>query len=330
MRLAFSQQLFRILSLHLCSNVATLGLMHPFAVATPLRPPELQSDVPQTLLLRARLQPNDVDRVIGVADQQTLEELHHVLAVCFGMKGEYPSTFWRRLPDQDCLVPLDASSQRQREQLLPATCIHEVASLMDAVEFHWGLWQVEFELLDVYPRDAATPAAVCIAGEGEGLDGTLLSTSRINVELAGGLVDEVLGRVHAEVRDLIRAGELWDFIPLLQALDLPDPCAQAAEGGHLSPAMDPELAHLPVETSQLGRVAWWSLLLGLVCMNEHSDLVALNVMEEATGCSGWTWPQLLGACAASVSELEHLGGIGNRVLSPVERIALFKELLRAR
>lgn len=309
--------------------------MHPFAVATPLRPPELVSDAPQTLLLRARLQPNEVDRIIGVADQQTLEELHSILAICFGMKGEHPSTFWRRLPSQ---AGSEQSGEEQgaevrgadTEQLLPATCIHEVAGHFDTVEFHWGLWQVKFELLDAYPRDAATPAAVCIAGEGESLDGTPFSTARINVELAGGLVNEVLARVNEEVRDLIRAGELWDFIPLLQALDLPDPTVQARNGSHLSPALDPELSHLPVETTQLGRVAWWSLLLGLVCMNEHSDLVALTVIEEATGRSGWTWPQLLGACAASVGELERLGGIGEDVLAPVERIALFKELLRAR
>ncbi|MCQ9352847.1 hypothetical protein NQ015_07775 [Corynebacterium sp. 153RC1] len=281
--------------------MATLEVVHSFASVSQLRPARHQLPVREqrTALLHAHLQQTEVDRLIGVADGQSLSELEHVLETCFGLQGAHPTTFL--LGEQR--LPKDA-------------CVHTFLHGGDeAVEFRWGLWRIEVKCVETYPRDAATPEAVCIGGDGNGLDGSAFSTGKINVALSGAVVDQVLAAAHPEVRALVEGTEMWDFIPLLHALDLRTQDAHEGFG-------------LPVEKDHTARLAWWALLLGLVCMNEFSEHVAVSTMEQATGQKGWTFAELLAACPESVAHLEELGGVGQRLLSPVERIALYRDLLR--
>lgn len=148
------------------------------------------------------------------------------------------------------------------------------------------------------PRDASTPDAVCLAGDfvPESADGRLtrsvsaversgravptalvfaadsgqnhripreVDIAAVNVALAGEeAVKEILTGIAPELRELLCQGDLYEFTPLLQALDMSRP-AQVPEG--VRGALD----RIPVETSVVGRAAAWSRIVALSTLSDR-------------------------------------------------------------
>ncbi|HCT14304.1 MAG TPA: hypothetical protein DIW82_05790 [Corynebacterium nuruki] len=142
------------------------------------------------------------------------------------------------------------------------------------------------------PRDGHTPDAVCLAGSfapdpgaaadhPAGVPGDV-DLAAVNVALAGKeTVDEVLAELDPELADLIRAGALYEFIPLLQALDLERP-AQVPDRTRAV------LAGLPAETTADGRAAAWARIIALSTLSERDavDAIAATLL----GSLGITGP----------------------------------------
>jgi len=152
------------------------------------------------------------------------------------------------------------------------------------------------------PRDDHTPDAVCLAG-GFAPDGDApadpesfpvpgmvdhpvglprdVDLAAVNVALTGEeTVAEILGELNPELRALLLGGDLYEFTPLLQALDLGRP-AQVGE------ATRRVLENFPAETTPVGRAAAWSRVVALSTLSdrETADEVTAMLMA-ALGASG--------------------------------------------
>ncbi|AKK02096.1 hypothetical protein [Corynebacterium epidermidicanis] len=246
----------------------------------------------RSLIIRAGIRGTDVYRHIGVDEQLSLGELHEVLDVCFGFEGG-PWSF----PDFDSADPI------------PDTC-----------SYRWGLWEVDLQVIDIYPRDRGTPRALCIGGSGALGDATF-DLAAINRDLTGrATIEEVLSLTKPQLRAMIERAELFDFVPLLQALDL----TQARH--HLD-------LPLPLERDPAGRDAFWSLVLVLSCFAEPD--VTDNLLETTMATLGWVEddgtplraPAIRALCAESLQQLARVGAYGRHAKSPVERLDIYRELL---
>lgn len=103
--------------------------------------------------------------------------------------------------------------------------------------------------------------------EGSGYPAKLVDIERVNVELAGeDPVENVLANLKPELAKLLKKYQLFQFIPLLQALDLDRPAIvdeQVAE----------QLADLPVERNSKARAAAWARIIALSTLGSE-DVVA--------------------------------------------------------
>lgn len=152
-------------------------------------------------------------------------------------------------------------------------------------------------------RDGHTPDAVCLAGgftpdtapgqdatETPGEDAVTCNApgevdhpvglprdvdlAAVNVALTGEeTVTEILGELDPELHELLLSGDLYEFTPLLQALDLGRP-AQISEQAHRV------LEQFPAETSRVGRAAAWSRVVALSALSDRatSDEVTAMLM----------------------------------------------------
>ncbi|ANE02943.1 hypothetical protein [Corynebacterium crudilactis] len=266
-----------------------------------------------TLIVRATNVQADgeVHRHIGLNSAMSLDELHKVLNIVFGVGGEQSP--WR-FEDQ-FRQPLDPS-ETLGEFLLGAG---------DFLFYFWGLWQINLHCVEFYPRDNGTPRALCIGGSG-GL-GTDFDQASINAELTGtDTIRDVLSSVRPEVIDLVDRTGVFDFIPLLQALDLKrEPLIDAIR--HRT------CRTLPVENSAEASDAFWSCVLALSCLG--NDELFTEVIESTMGTLGWVAddgsplraPEITSACATSLAILAELGGYGPQQLAPVDRLDIYRELL---
>lgn len=111
----------------------------------------------------------------------------------------------------------------------------------------------------VEPRDIATEAADYPA--------KVVDLKRVNVELVGeDPVENVMANLKPELARLLKEYQLFQFIPLLQALDLDRPALvdeQVAE----------QLADLPVEKTPKARAAAWARIIALSTLGAE-DVVA--------------------------------------------------------
>ncbi|MGO1437493.1 MAG: hypothetical protein ACTHVX_08100 [Candidatus Corynebacterium faecigallinarum] len=128
-------------------------------------------------------------------------------------------------------------------------------------------------------RDDHTPEAVCLAGDfipeqgvrtGDGRqDGASgiprdVDLAAVNVTLTGEeTVEQILAGITPELRDLLLAGDLYEFTPLLQALDLERP-AQVSDG------IQSVLSTLPAETTPVGRAAAWARIVALSTLSDRA------------------------------------------------------------
>lgn len=143
------------------------------------------------------------------------------------------------------------------------------------------------------PRDEHTPEAVCLAGSfssdpGPGLPTCVIPApgdldqksglprevdlAAVNVALTGEEnVNEILGGLNPELRALLLDGDLLEFTPLLQALDLGRPA-------QISPAVSEVLAGFPVESSRVGRAAAWSRVVALSVLTDRGTTDEVTAM----------------------------------------------------
>ncbi|MDU0479688.1 hypothetical protein QVA66_10630 [Staphylococcus chromogenes] len=246
----------------------------------------------RSLIIWAGIRGADVYRHIGVDEQLTLGELHEILDVCFGFEGG-PWSFPGHQPSDP--IPNSGS-------------------------YRWGLWEVDLQVIDAYPRDKGTPRALCIGGSGAlGTDD--FDLPGVNQALTGRTtIDQVLALTKPQLRAMIERAELFDFVPLLQAIDL----SQAQHDLDLP---------LPLERDPAGRDAFWSLVLVLSCFTEPD--VADDLLETTMATLGWVEddgsplraPAIRALCAESIQQLARVGGYGRHAKSPVERLDIYRELL---
>lgn len=241
-------------------------------------------------------------RVIGLRDTLKLAGVAEVIKTCFGFDAASPQSFYR------C-----------GEQLSMNDCLHEHVAAIRAgqLEYDWGLWRVRLSILGTYSREASTPEAVCLGGSGNLYEPDApVDTARINMAIGG------LSHAHEEVVSIIQRPQETGLIPLLQALGLEDEPHHAVPGLHA----------LPVEQSREARDAWWSLVIGMVCLG--GEALRLRVAGRLMRKLGWqeelTDERIRELCGASISKLEEVGGCGTHALSAVERIDIYRELLRKR
>ncbi|MEJ6550132.1 hypothetical protein PQI66_11305 [Corynebacterium sp. USCH3] len=188
-------------------------------------------------------------------------------------------------------------------------------------------------------RDDNTPDAVCLAGEfipGESparTPGTLVSTgtagsslgavvvprdvdlAAVNVALAGEeTVGQILDGLAPELRTLLLDGDLYEFTPLLQALDLgrpaqvPDSVREALDG-------------IPAETSPLGRAAAWSRIVALSTLSDRAT--ADEISEMLMSALGFTRADAdiapgggrLSTDPLSAAEIRGLSSVTGRILA---------------
>lgn len=254
----------------------------------------------------------EVHRQIGLNDALPLHELHEILILSCALTGAAPWHF-----------------TRDGERLDPACHVHDfLRGEGDELLFHWGLWQFTLRTVHTYPRDRGTPRALCIGGSGAFGDADF-DLAAINAALTGRkTIEEVLANTTAAVRSLIERSEIFDFVPLLQALDL------KREVG-VSEDVRARLAGLPAEQGAVAADAFWTVILALASMSEEEAL-RVDIVESTMAALGWTGAggaKLSGVeigelCRESLAVLAEVGGYGEDALAPVDRLDIYRELLR--
>ena len=259
----------------------------------------------------------EVHRHIGVNDGLHLADLHDVLVTAFGLEEERGATPWHfsTLDDRD--ERLDAADELHRH----------FTDEGDSIAYHFGLWDIIITAVESYPRDVGTPRALCVGGSGV-FGGTEFDLAAINAELTGTTtIREVLAATAPAVRGIIDRSGIFDFVPLLQALDLLREVA-------LPDDVSTVLADLPVEPDPPSQDAFWSVVLGLACMSD--ELLGNHVLETTMAALGWedddgtalSSGRIRDLCAGSLAKLADVGGCGPDALSPVDRLDIYRELLR--
>lgn len=268
-----------------------------------------------TLILQvSNVQPDaEVHRHMGVTDAATFAELHKVLGVVFGLDASpEEASPWHFY----CVTKRINPEHRLRDFLRREG---------DTVQLQWGLWEFTLSVAEVYPRDAGTPRALCVGGSGS-FPGTRFDLTGINAALTGEeTISEVLRLVRPEVRSVIERSRLYDFVPLLQALDLARP---------VDPALAQRVSGLPREVTELGRDAFWCVVLALACLGEET----LTAHVAATTMEALGWVEDDGSaisamsvreyCPASVERLLELRACGPDQLSALDRLDIYRALLR--
>lgn len=276
-----------------------------------LRP---RSGVRATLILRVSAMKGDEEiyRYLGVDESSTLDDVARTLVVAFGISGHCPvPAGFTTEPGQP-----SASSRISAEFTLGEA----LEGTRSTIFYHWGLWRFELELVEAYPRDDATPPAVCIAGAGD-FGEIPLNITAINRELIGDdTAERVLRHIREEARDVIVRSSMYDFVLLLEALDL---------GRDV--AVRTSIRELPRERTRAGRDAFWSVCLALTCLAdaETTDLIITTTYDNL-GYPGVSAQRVRELCSGSLVRLAGLGVYGEGQVAPVARLDIFRELFSGR
>lgn len=280
------------------------------------RPPERE---PRTVILQvSNVQADrEVHRHLGIKDSLHLADLHEALDTSLSPDPDHPMAegpWW---------------FTRGGERLESAAEINRHLRFAgDEITYHWGLWEIRIHTLESYPRDRGTPEALCVGGSGSFTD-TDFDLAGVNAALTGTeTIRTVLSSTHPEIRELIRRSSIFDFVPLLQALDL----------HRVSPLPEPVVAvcrSLPLEEGRVEQDAFWTVVLALACMSDEH--LAAEVLETTMASLGWvdddgsplSGRQIRGLCGASLQELAGIGAYGEDALAPVDRLDIYRELLRS-
>lgn len=312
---------------------------------------------PATLIIGAVLteEPQVVHRQFGINDRLTLRELSDALRVMFGWPGESaPAKFTLDGADDD--AGTDArNADAEADVTVPLdTVIGDVLQdVGDTLTWHWGLWDHRLDVREAFARDDATPDALCIGGSGT-IDGLWRGGRVANVaapvdsdsdELPDGpdiaainelltgeqSIRNTLSTVRDDVVDLIERSGVFEFVPLLQALDLrrPPGCTCVADDClrvRALPAEDPDDA--------AGRDAALATLLCLSALTDED--IRHDVTSHVMDVLGWvaddgtplTGEDVEELCADTWAVLEDVGVVGDDQVGVVDKLDLLREALR--
>lgn len=143
-----------------------------------------------------------------------------------------------------------------------------------------------------------------------------VDVTEVNVALAGeDIVEQILAETDPELRELLHERALYEFIPLLQALDLERPANVTEHAAEL-------LADAPIEKSKIGRAAAWARIIALSTL---VDSEVDEVSEAFMSALGFTRADAklpptdtaLGTDALSASEIKWLSRRTGRILAQV-------------
>lgn len=143
-----------------------------------------------------------------------------------------------------------------------------------------------------------------------------VDVTEVNVALAGeDTVEQILAETDPELRELLHERALYEFIPLLQALDLERPANVTEHAAEL-------LADAPIEKSKIGRAAAWARIIALSTL---VDSEVDEVSEAFMSALGFTRADaklpptdtVLGTDALSASEIKWLSRRTGRILAQV-------------
>lgn len=143
-----------------------------------------------------------------------------------------------------------------------------------------------------------------------------VDVTEVNVALAGeDTVEQILAETDPELRELLHERALYEFIPLLQALDLERPANVTEHAAEL-------LADAPIEKSKIGRAAAWARIIALSTL---VDSEVDEVSEAFMSALGFTRADAklpptdtaLGSDALSASEIKWLSRRTGRILAQV-------------
>lgn len=283
---------------------------------------------PATLVIGAALreEPQVVHRQFGVNDRLSLKELSDVLRVLFGWPGE--------------AAPVKFTAAG-RPVSLDAAIGDVLFEPGDTLTWHWGLWDHHLEVREAFARDDATPDALCIGGSGciEGLwrDGRTSpghpDIAAINEELTGEQsIRRTLASAREDIVDLIERSGVFEFVPLLQALDLRRDTAGAFAADDAA-----RMRALPVEERGADPAGHDAALATMLCLAALTDT---DTRHDVTGhvmdSLGWesddglplTGEDVEALCPGTMKVLEAAGIVGDRPVPPIERLDLLREALR--
>lgn len=239
----------------------------------------------------------------------------------------------------------------------------------DTLTWHWGLWDHRLDVREAFARDEATPDALCIGGSGT-IDGLWRGGRVANLVAPGaagtvGVVPSPGGGVNAadgsdvadgpdiaainelltgeqsirntlstareDVVDLIERSGVFEFVPLLQALDLRrnpgcNCIAEDCDRMRALPAEDPDDA--------AGRDAALATLLCLSALTDED--IRHDVTSHVMDSLGWvaddgtplTGEDVEELCPATWAVLEEVGVVGEEQVGVVEKLDLLREALR--
>lgn len=276
---------------------------------------------PSTVILRtSNLQADrEVHRHIGINADLHLNDLHRVIDTCFELPGA---------GEGDDSEPWYFSLGTEAEQL---DRTHRIRKYLgepgQQLLYHWGLWSITIETIDNYPRDTGTPQALCVGGSG-GFDDRDFNPSIINARLTGkDTIRRVLSQAVPNIRRIIERTRLFDFVALLQAIDL-------SREVSIAPEAEKICCQLPLETEPRSIDAFWSTILGLSCLS--GDELGDEVTETTMAALGWgspeggklAGPDIRELCSDSLQALSSIGAYRSDALSMVDRLDIYRRLLR--
>ncbi|KQB84568.1 hypothetical protein [Corynebacterium oculi] len=273
---------------------------------------------PTTVILQAASLTGEVYRHIGIDASLHLRDLHRVLDACFGLIDA--PTWGFRHGSEEGSRGVDGGERIDTH----------LGAVGENLTYEWGLWQIRLTVVGAFVRDDHTPWALCVGGSGS-FPHTTFDMPAINTALVGGAATrEVLERVRPEVRSVLSRGNLMDFVPLLQALDLEAPVTPRSAWTELEAAVPSVPSGASPETAQAHRDAFWCALLGFACFS--GDAVADAVMAAAMEALGYgerlSGKEVRSWCADSLDRLAAMGGCGENQAPPVERLDMYRVLLR--
>lgn len=301
---------------------------------------------PATLIVGASLTEDviSVHRTIGINDQLTMAELAEVLRIVFGWSGSEPMKF----------TIASASFDEPETVLSMGTRVCEVLTAPgDRLEWQWGLWLHELQVCEAFARDNATPDALCIGGSGtiaalgDNEAPAFVDIAAINAELTGQKsIQATLNSVRSDIAEFIDRSGVFEFVPLLQALDLtrvPDTSLVANGTGGAGGTsfaqrrLLQQLRSLPLEQASVDPAGHDAALANLLCLAALADDdvrhdVTVNVMDElgwvnddGSPLSGTDIEQL---CPATWKIVVDLGLAGENLAPPVQRLEMLREVCR--
>ena len=242
-----------------------------------------------TLIVRAAVI-GAATRQVGVVESMPVSEFLQVIAVCFDLQAA-PLTFDDADPHAPISFYLDTAP---------------IAVL-------FGVLPVVIEVVESFPRDNGTPRALCIGGSGH-VVGDIFHQGPVDVSIINQRltrpedVDAAFAVVHPEAAAVIIRSQFFDYIPLIQALDIP------------SAVPVPDIVgHLPTATDPVARDAFWCVVLGQATM--AAPEVAAEIATTTFAALGYEGDPavIAGADAAALDSLADL--------PPVLRIDYFRFLL---